>query len=79
MESQADGSMSVMAILCQLRRLLQFEAPLATALKTGIPRKLDMTTQFTDQPSWFLQHWPELLTFNAIRTAKYLFAHLKIL
>jgi hypothetical protein len=38
-----------------------------------------MATQFTDEPTWFLQHRPELLTIKTIRAAKNLFGHLKIL
>ena len=60
-----------------LRRLLQLEALLATALESRVPRKEDMATLFTNEPAGLLQHRPELLTIKAIRAAKYLFGHRK--
>ena len=65
------------SLIDQLRRLLQFEALLTTALEARITGKEDMAALFTNEPAWFLLHRNSLLTINAIRAAKNLFGHPK--
>jgi hypothetical protein len=66
---------SVMAMLCHLRDSLQFQTSLARALEIRVARKQYMATLFANEPVRLLQHRPELVTQNAIRTSNYLIGH----